>query len=305
MAYVVVYRRGAMLMHHRLGRDPVRIGKSPACEIQLPDRSIARHQGAIVWEDGRHRFEDRSGKQTPVNGKPVEGAWLKDRDYIDFGAYRAHFHDVDLEENPDAASAVRTAVEPRGTLVPLPEKLWLSAQLPTGGEVTRVELGNEPVEIGTELGSDLRIQNNSLLSTEHCQVARHDGALYLSDLGSTNGTWARGLRILELTLPLGERFRAGRHDFWVSASLAEAASEAASFEGLFTQDAGMLTRWWQRLTRRKRTKESIYSRGSSACHFRLLQQLDTESRRRRERSRPSIQSESCQSTMMFANRGAV
>ncbi len=246
MAYVVVFRRGAMMMHHRLGRTPVLIGKSPACELQLPDRSIARHQGAICWEDGRYRFDDRSGRKTLVNGKAVDSAWLSDRDFIDFGAYRAHFHDVELEELADPLSSAHTAVEPGGKPAPLPDELWLSAQRPAGGEAVRVRLGEGPLDIGTKPTSGLRIQNDSLLSADHCRLARHEGAIYLSDLGSTNGTWARGLRFQELTLPLGERFRAGGHDFWVSASTAQAELEAASFEGIYTQDPGMF-RFFERV----------------------------------------------------------
>ncbi|HUB07067.1 MAG TPA: sigma 54-interacting transcriptional regulator [Myxococcales bacterium] len=246
MAFVVLFRRGAELMHYRLGREPVLLGKSPNCDLSLPDKSLARHQGVILWEDGRYRFDDRSGKQTSVNGKPVATAWLKDRDYIDLGAFRAHFHDVELAEPADRASAVRTEVNPAARSAALPEKLWLSAQRPTGGEAVRVELGSQPVEVGTSSQCGLQLRGDKLASAQHCRVTRQGDLLFAADLGSTNGLYARGLRFQEVTLPLGERIRAGSHDLWVSASLPEAEREAAAFEGIVTQDPGML-RMFERL----------------------------------------------------------
>ena len=46
--------------------------------------------------------------------------------------------------------------------------------------------------IGKEEGCDGCIRNNSAISRKHCVLERHDGHLYISDLGSLNHTYANG-----------------------------------------------------------------------------------------------------------------
>ncbi|MHB8419865.1 MAG: sigma 54-interacting transcriptional regulator [Myxococcales bacterium] len=238
MAYLEVYRRGVRVMHHRLTREPLAIGKSPRCDLSLPDRTLARRQADIQWEDGRHRLLDRSGKNTALNGQPVEQAWLKDRDYVDLGAFRVHFHDVELEEPAELVTAVRTVVDPHGEPSPLPAKLWVTAQRPAGGAAVRVELGQDPVDVGSGPGCALHLASDPLASSQHGRFTRQGEEICYADLGSTNGSRVRQLRVFEVMLPLGERVRIGGHDVWVSAPK-QAGDEAASFEGIVTQDPGM------------------------------------------------------------------
>ncbi|MEO7744552.1 MAG: SpoIIE family protein phosphatase [Usitatibacter sp.] len=77
----------------------------------------------------------------------------------------------------------------------------------------RVELGDKGVVIGRTKPADIVI-GDSLVSRNHCRVALAMGQLFVTDLGSSNGTFIAGERITgpRLVAP-GERFTIGTHVF--------------------------------------------------------------------------------------------
>ncbi len=231
-------------MHHRLGREPLTLGKSPRCDLSLPERAIARRQADIVWQDGRHRLVDRSGQKTALNGQPVDEAWLADGDYLDCGIFRVHFHDVELEEPAELVTAVRTLVAPSGKPAPLPDEIVVTAQRPAGGKAVHVPLGPGPLDVGSGEGCGLRI-DDPLVSALHGRLTRHPRGVCYADVGSTNGSFLHGIDIFEAILPLGERLRLGGTDVWV-APPKQALEQAASFEGILTEAPAMF-RLFERL----------------------------------------------------------
>ncbi len=64
------------------------------------------------------------------------------------------------------------------------------------------------VRIGRSAVNDLRIEEPSV-SGVHCELRSTDEGLILRDLGSTNGTWAGDLRVVEAQVTPGASFRAG------------------------------------------------------------------------------------------------
>lgn len=50
----------------------------------------------------------------------------------------------------------------------------------------------------------------------HCRLAATDDRLEVEDLGSTNGTFVNGRRIVRATLSVGDSLRVGRVEFVVS-----------------------------------------------------------------------------------------
>jgi pSer/pThr/pTyr-binding forkhead associated (FHA) protein len=87
-------------------------------------------------------------------------------------------------------------------------------------EAEYVVRGDETT-IGRDPGADITIDEPSA-SRRHATVVRRRDAFYLRDLGSTNGTYLRGLlhgerkRLVE-----GDRFRIGRTEFLFHARPAE------------------------------------------------------------------------------------
>ncbi len=75
----------------------------------------------------------------------------------------------------------------------------------------RVELGSKPVVIGRVPPADLVI-DDSQISRKHCRVSLVMDEVYVSDLGSSNGTMVDGRRITQpVVLPAGSRLQVGGH----------------------------------------------------------------------------------------------
>ena len=64
------------------------------------------------------------------------------------------------------------------------------------------------IRIGRSAVNDLRIEEPSV-SGVHCELESTEEGLVLRDLGSTNGTWAGDLRIVEAQVAPGSSFRVG------------------------------------------------------------------------------------------------
>ena len=73
----------------------------------------------------------------------------------------------------------------------------------------RLALGDEPVTLGRDPECDL-VADVDEVSRTHCRLTPHDGAWYLTDLESTNGTWLDQERVVgETRLATGARIRIG------------------------------------------------------------------------------------------------
>jgi pSer/pThr/pTyr-binding forkhead associated (FHA) protein len=69
--------------------------------------------------------------------------------------------------------------------------------------------------IGRSNGAEF-IVNAELVSRLHCQLSASDGGLRVKDLGSTNGTFVNGKRIVASELRDGDRLAVGRVELIVS-----------------------------------------------------------------------------------------
>jgi pSer/pThr/pTyr-binding forkhead associated (FHA) protein len=75
----------------------------------------------------------------------------------------------------------------------------------------RVELNAKPLVIGRVPPADLVI-DDSQISRKHCRVSLVMDEVYVSDLGSSNGTMVDGRRITQpVVLPAGSRLQVGGH----------------------------------------------------------------------------------------------
>ncbi len=117
-------------------------------------------------------------------------------------------------------------------------ELMVSASRPDGKPPPSRALSHS-IEIGSGTQAAFRLDHPTV-SSRHCKLHRHGGRLLLTDLGSTNGTWVNGLRVYEVELPLGARFRVGPFEVVVSQVRGGTASPANSeFEGIVSIDPAM------------------------------------------------------------------
>ncbi|MDX1565311.1 MAG: FHA domain-containing protein, partial [Phycisphaeraceae bacterium] len=84
----------------------------------------------------------------------------------------------------------------------------------TNGKRHDFPLNQEITVLGRGHGCDLRIPLTSV-SREHCQIELRDDGAYLSDLGSSNGTYHNSTRITEVELEAGDTVMVGPVHFTV------------------------------------------------------------------------------------------
>ncbi len=91
----------------------------------------------------------------------------------------------------------------------------------SGGLVLRSELVGRPVLLNGSKTTIGRLPDNTLpveddsISLHHCEVFNRNGEVMVKDLGSTNGTFVDGERIVEGTLKPGHVLRVGNVEFRV------------------------------------------------------------------------------------------
>ena len=75
----------------------------------------------------------------------------------------------------------------------LPHRLTVSE--PPSLRGNRFELTGVEMTIGRAAGCQISLPDDTFASTVHARVFGRDGAIYVEDLGSTNGTYLNGMRL--------------------------------------------------------------------------------------------------------------
>jgi len=79
---------------------------------------------------------------------------------------------------------------------------------PAGRAGTEFALGPE-LTIGRAAGCSL-VFDERFVSQVHCRIFLRDGSVFVEDLGSTNGTWVNGARVVgQMPARLGDRVQVG------------------------------------------------------------------------------------------------
>jgi pSer/pThr/pTyr-binding forkhead associated (FHA) protein len=60
---------------------------------------------------------------------------------------------------------------------------------------SKFELTGVEITIGRAAGCQVALPDDTFASTVHARIYGRDGAIYVEDLGSTNGTYLNGMRL--------------------------------------------------------------------------------------------------------------
>lgn len=140
-----------------VGRDTSR------CALVMEHPSVSGVHAEFSPKDGKLTLTDRSTNGTFVNGLRVNMAELHDGDYITFGRYSGK------------SLIFRTGLEPEL-------------------KIERIDLGKDRITIGRDPSNDVCV-NHPTVSKKHAEIVRQDGKVFITDLGSTNGTFVNGIKI--------------------------------------------------------------------------------------------------------------
>ncbi len=162
---------------------------------------------------------------TLVNGNRIETVQLRDGDRIKISNYGLTFHlRTDKRAGESAASAARPAARAyNGGQSVVPETANIDsgadglAAAPavaanaylrdSGGQQFALRHG-ATIRIGRALDNDIVVGDASV-SRHHASIEYRNGGFLLRDLGSQNGTWVDGKRVIEASLAGGDAFRLG------------------------------------------------------------------------------------------------
>jgi pSer/pThr/pTyr-binding forkhead associated (FHA) protein len=145
---------------------------------------------------------------TFLNGERIESATLHDGDRIRIGTYELSFHmrgvrpSVRTESGPSQAFAPAQPAIPNGS----------ASLVDATGRSFAVRIGAE-TKIGRALDNDI-VLGDSSVSRHHAAVESTNGSFRMRDLGSQNGTFVRGERVVnEAPLKNGDPVRVGDASF--------------------------------------------------------------------------------------------
>jgi adenylate cyclase len=167
--YRLTYQDGDTPQSFTFASGDVVIGRSPECQIVLPDFGISRnHAKVVVSESGEARIMDLKSKNgTQVNGVPVVEAPLRDGDRILLGKFELTFSKaleskVVLDDAKPLSEEAGTIIRSVGELQHLltgagaaPGKTPADARKPEPVDVKEIEKSNRILKVLTQVAETL------------------------------------------------------------------------------------------------------------------------------------------------------
>ncbi len=176
--------------------EGLKVGRDAAqCTLVMEHPSVSGLHAEIKADGGNMILTDHSTNGTFVNGLRVRSVELRDGDYITFGRYAGK------------SLIFRTGLEPEL-------------------KVETIELTKDHLTIGRDASSDVCV-NHPTVSKKHAEIVRQGGRVWLTDLGSTNGTFVNGIKIKRHELQELDRIVIGPAELrFTGAGLARAGDTA-------------------------------------------------------------------------------
>ena len=216
------------------------VGCDAAGELQVDDQRISRAWAAVFLRDGRWWIRDLGCPGGLIlNGTPAQESPLSPRAALVLGQSGLS---VLLEMVPAAGSVQPVAAAPapvqpddgRTRLHASPRKPAPAATVGDSG-VIRVQVGGHPAprefaasaRIGRDRACALQVDDDGV-SRAHAEIFPLGGQWWVRDLGSSNGTYLDGQRIVEAALPNRGTLRLGADGPTLDFSHAAAAPRQSS-----------------------------------------------------------------------------
>ncbi len=191
-----------------LQRPLSRIGCYEGNEVFLPpDGTVAPIHAQIQSQDEAHFAVDLIGDAT-LNGLPLQSAWLKDGDRIGVGAsllvYRtrldsknhpAQTPSIELSKAPPPGNPLQNATVSGAMVAPMQPSAPSAFKLVNS--IGHEFILKEGVQIvGRDAGCEIALTLEPSVSRRHAEISLQKGTIIITDLGSTNGTFINGVRIV-------------------------------------------------------------------------------------------------------------
>ncbi|MEX2962125.1 FHA domain-containing protein [Microbulbifer sp. TYP-18] len=170
----------------------VTIGRAAGCDLTIADETVAKLHAEVVIEGEQLMLHNLAGKQLWMNDKPVETSCA-----------------VGLNDRVKVGSRELMVVDPKVTKLQAsaaaaPVSWALRANHPAiAGRVFPIR---ESTVVGRSDESDITF-SLSHLSRRHARLEIRGGLLFVTDLGSANGTYLNNERVSETRVRRGDELR--------------------------------------------------------------------------------------------------
>jgi pSer/pThr/pTyr-binding forkhead associated (FHA) protein len=181
----------------------ISIGRDEDCDIVLEGETVSRTHCEIVRWGAAYILRDGSRNGTFINGERVASAQLKNGDRIRVG------QNIMLVHLP-LATATGNLTSKLTTAHRTPPIIELKPHTVVKGleEGVTQSFSQERITIGRREENQVVLEADNI-SRNHAAIERRDGAYFVRDLESANGTFLNEQRIDDAPLNDGDRLRIG------------------------------------------------------------------------------------------------
>ena len=163
------------------------VGREPGLPVTVPVDGVSRRHAKITLEGRSYWIENLSAAGTFVNGVLVVRERL------------AHLDVITLGKKLDLLFLVRAIDAPASLTA---DGIVRAALVPEGADAAPFEITPGEVLIGRSSSNNLVLDESGAVSKVHARIERSPVQLVLRDLGSSNGTFVNGTRVM--TAPLSD-----------------------------------------------------------------------------------------------------
>jgi pSer/pThr/pTyr-binding forkhead associated (FHA) protein len=235
-------------------------GRDASCDVVIPSSEVSRRHAEVVPGDVGYVLSDTSTNGIFVNGTRIEAMQVLGRgDVFRIGTEEFRFYADVLPTAPAVAAPVPIEA---AAVTPLPLRPAAPASVPLASEAPAAAVASAPARpplatlevvgdssgipkgktfgvasvlahVGRGSHNDVVIVEESV-SDSHAKLQRRDGVWYVTDLGSTNGTYVNGRRItVEERLSADTDLRFGGVKLMFRVSATEPTTEPRAFTRQF------------------------------------------------------------------------
>ncbi|MGQ0639192.1 MAG: FHA domain-containing protein [Gemmatimonadaceae bacterium] len=179
--------------------DGLSIGRDAACDVVVPANAVSRRHARIALEIRGYTITDSSTNGVIVSGERIRTTRLLRRgDVVKVGPEEFRFYEEEVAPDPTPPAPSRPIrYETPMSETARPKASVLASFVIANQGVERGkahEVTSQLTHIGRGAHNDIVLDDDSV-SDSHAKLQRRDNRWILTDLGSTNGTYAGGDRL--------------------------------------------------------------------------------------------------------------
>jgi len=169
-------------------RSEVVVGREPGLAVTVPLDGVSRRHARITFDGKSYWIENLSPAGTFLNGTLVVSERL------------AHLDVITLGKRVDLLFLLRSEEQDTTTT----EGIVRAALVPEGADAVPYEIAPGEILIGRSSANNVVAEASGAVSKVHARIERTPQQLILRDLGSSNGTYVNGERVMTALLRDGD-----------------------------------------------------------------------------------------------------